>query len=190
MGFMDNLRKLTQPYGEEDDFFEGADSSFAPQESEPVGDAQMEFESSFAEEPASAPEPATKRSAKPPRSGGLFSRSSEPRSSSRPAKTGRGRAVSSDQSVVRFNPRSFDEAGELVSFLEQGRSRRIENILELHIRQPKRNRPLRLQKDDERQHACSSWLFRETLCARRKTPSFLRRQESHLQSAEISSKIN
>jgi cell division inhibitor SepF len=122
MGFMDNLRKLTQPYGEEDDFFEGADSSFAPQESEPVGDAQMEFESSFAEEPASAPEPATKRSAKPPRSGGLFSRSSEPRSSSRPAKTGRGRAVSSDQSVVRFNPRSFDEAGELVSFLEQGRS--------------------------------------------------------------------
>jgi cell division inhibitor SepF len=122
MGFMDNLRKLTQPYGEEDDFFEGADSSFAPQESEPVGDAQMEFESSFAEEPASAPEPATKRSAKPPRSGGLFSRSSEPRSSSRPAKTGRGRAVSSDQSVVRFNPCSFDEAGELVSFLEQGRS--------------------------------------------------------------------
>jgi cell division inhibitor SepF len=122
MGFMDNLRKLTQPYGEEDDFFEGADSSFAPQESEPVGDAQMEFESSFAEEPASAPEPATKRSAKPPRSGGLFSRSSEPRSSSRPAKTGRGRQVSSDQSVVRFNPRSFDEAGELVSFLEQGRS--------------------------------------------------------------------
>ena len=120
MGFMDNLRKLTQPYGEEDDFFEGADSSFAPQESEPVGDAQMEFESSFAEEPASAPEPVAKRSAKPPRSGGLFSRSSEPRSSSRPAKTGRGRAVSSDQSVVRFNPRSFDEAGELVSFLEQG----------------------------------------------------------------------
>ena len=122
MGFMDNLRMLTQPYGEEDDFFEGADSSFAPQESEPVGDAQMEFESSFAEEPASAPEPAAKRSAKPPRSGGLFSRSSEPRSSSRSAKTGRGRQVSSDQSVVRFNPRSFDEAGELVSFLEQGRS--------------------------------------------------------------------
>lgn len=123
MGLMDNLRKLTQPYGEEDDFFEGADSSFAPQNTEPVSEAQLEFENSFAEEPAGAPEPA-KKPAKPPRSGGLFSRgSSEQRSSAKPAKSGRGRgAPSSDQSVIRFNPKSFDEAGELVSFLEQGRS--------------------------------------------------------------------
>jgi cell division inhibitor SepF len=53
----------------------------------------------------------------------LFSRSSEPRTSAKPAKAGRGRgAPASDQSVIRFNPRNFDEAGELVSFLEQGRS--------------------------------------------------------------------
>ena len=31
MGFMDELRKLTQPYDDEDDFFEGADVSFKPQ---------------------------------------------------------------------------------------------------------------------------------------------------------------
>ena len=28
MGFMDELKKLTQPYDDEDDFFEGADESF------------------------------------------------------------------------------------------------------------------------------------------------------------------
>ena len=27
MGFMDELRKLTQPYDDDNDFFEGADSS-------------------------------------------------------------------------------------------------------------------------------------------------------------------
>lgn len=122
MGLMDNLRKLTQPYGEEDDFFEGADSAYAPQDPEPVSEDQLEFESSFASEPAAAPEPA-KKAAKPPRTGGLFGRSSEPRSAAKPAKAGRGRnAPASDQSVIRFNPKSFDEAGELVSFLEQGRS--------------------------------------------------------------------
>ena len=122
MGLLDNLRKLTQPYGEEDDFFEGADDAFVPQPQDAADDAQLEFENSFAEEPAGTPEPARKPS-KPPRSGGLFSRSSEPRASAKPAKAGRGRGTpASDQSVIRFNPRNFDEAGELVSFLEQGRS--------------------------------------------------------------------
>ena len=122
MGLLDNLRKLTQPYGEEDDFFEGADDAFVPQPQEAADDAQAEFENSFAEEPAGTPEPARKPS-KPPRAGGLFNRNSEPRVSAKPAKAGRGRgAPAPDQSVIRFNPRSFDEAGELVSFLEQGRS--------------------------------------------------------------------
>ena len=60
MGFMDNLRKLTQPYGDEDDFYEGADGAFAPQEKENLSDAQLEFENTFAEEPAGNPEPAAK----------------------------------------------------------------------------------------------------------------------------------
>ncbi len=127
MGLMDNLRKLTQPYGDEDDYFEGADSAFVPQESVPATDAQMEFENSFAEEPSSNPEPAQKPS-KAARSGGLFGfgsdRSSSPKTASKPAKSnrGRGNSFSSDQSVVRFNPKSFDEAGELVNYLEQGKS--------------------------------------------------------------------
>ena len=121
MGLMDNLRKLTQPYGDEDDFFEGADGAFTPQEAVPASDAQLNFENSFAEEPAAAPEPAKK--APKPAGGGLFGNRGEARAP-KTAKAGRGRnnAVSSDQSVVRFNPRSFDEAGELVNFLEQGKS--------------------------------------------------------------------
>ena len=65
MGLLDNLRKLTQPYGEEDDFFEGADDAFVPQPQDAPDDAQLEFENSFAEEPAGTPEPARKPS-KPP----------------------------------------------------------------------------------------------------------------------------
>ena len=53
MGFMDELKKLTQPYEDEDDFFEGADVSFKPQpkaEAQPkTGTPQMVFESTFAD---------------------------------------------------------------------------------------------------------------------------------------------
>lgn len=122
MGFMDNLRKLTQPYGDEDDFYEGADGAYAPQDTENLSEAQLEFESSFAEEPAGNPEPAVKTQ-KQPRVGGLFGARNEARSAGKQQKQKRGRvADGGDQSVIRFNPRNFDEAGELVSFLEQGRS--------------------------------------------------------------------
>ena len=42
MGFMDELRKLTQPYDDEDDFYEGADSSLREQQTQPSA-AQIEF---------------------------------------------------------------------------------------------------------------------------------------------------
>ena len=32
MGFMDGLKKLTQPYDDDEDFFEGADQNLRPQE--------------------------------------------------------------------------------------------------------------------------------------------------------------
>ena len=47
MGFMDELRKLTQPYDDEDDFFEGADGSLRESQTQ-ASPAQLEFESSFA----------------------------------------------------------------------------------------------------------------------------------------------
>ena len=51
MGFMDELKKLTKPYDDdEDDFFEGADASH---KSAPAASpAQLEFEQAFGEEPA------------------------------------------------------------------------------------------------------------------------------------------
>ena len=53
MGFMDGLKKLTQPYDDDEDFFEGADPNFKPQpKADPkpaVSAAQMAFESSFAD---------------------------------------------------------------------------------------------------------------------------------------------
>ena len=61
MGFMDELRKLTQPYDDEDDFFEGADAQYKPQpqtpaQAQPASREQALFESSFAETPQSQPQ--------------------------------------------------------------------------------------------------------------------------------------
>jgi hypothetical protein len=66
MGFMDELRKLTQPYEDEDDFYEGADASAQP--AAPT-EAQLEFENTFggretpepAEEEPEAPAPAPRQ---------------------------------------------------------------------------------------------------------------------------------
>ena len=122
MGFMDELRKLTQPYDDEDDFFEGADGSLREQVQPSA--AQIEFESSFGAENAGTPEPASKpKAAKPAAEGGLFSGLGK-KSGSKP-RAQRERTVNfggSDQQVILFSPKSFDEAGELVNYLGIGRS--------------------------------------------------------------------
>ena len=127
MSFMDELRKLTQPYDDEDDFYEGADGASREQESQ-ASPAQMEFESAFAADDAPAkPEPAPKPKA--PRAqgegGGLFGGFVRKSNAAPAAKPRRERTVNfngSDQDVVLFNPKSFEEAGELVGYLEMRRS--------------------------------------------------------------------
>ena len=123
MGFMDELRKLTQPYDDEDDFYEGADSSLREQQAQPSA-AQIEFESNFGAESAGAPEPAPKpKAAKAPSEGGLFAGLGK-KSVGKP-RAQRERTVNfggSDQQVILFSPKSFDEAGELVNYLGIGRS--------------------------------------------------------------------
>ena len=124
MGFMDELRKLTQPYDAEDDFFEGADGSLRESQTQ-ASPAQLEFESSFASEQAGTPEPAPKpRPQKPPaEGGGLFGGLGKKNGTT--AKPRRERTVNfggSDQQVILFSPKSFDEAGELVNYLGIGRS--------------------------------------------------------------------
>ena len=123
MGFMDELRKLTQPYEDEDDFYEGADPS--AQQVQPT-EAQLEFESAFGgrEIPERAEEETAGPAETPQEGKSLFSgfgRKKLPRPKTPP----RERTVEfggMEQQVILFNPKSFDEAGDLVQHLTQGRS--------------------------------------------------------------------
>ena len=125
MGFMDELRKLTQPYEDEDDFYEGADPSAQPPA---PTEAQLEFENAFGgkETPERAEEESEEETPAAQEGGGkgIFSglgRKKVPR----PRIAARERTVEfagTEQQVILFNPKSFDEAGDLVQHLSQGRS--------------------------------------------------------------------
>ena len=126
MGFMDELKKLTQPYDDDDDFFEGASES-ERSSAAAVSAAQMQFENAFGEESVSAPEPAEKEAPAPKAAsgGGLFGAFGARRAQSRPKSPLRERTVNfggSDTQVILFNPKTFDEAGDLVSHMLQNRS--------------------------------------------------------------------
>lgn len=120
MGFMDELRKLTQPIDDDDDFFEGANVNIKPAPGPSA--AQVEFENTFGEEPASSPEPAKKPAAAGAAEGGIFGglnkKSVKPKV--RKDKVP-GYAGVSDTQVI-FSPKSFNEAGELMNHLNEGRS--------------------------------------------------------------------
>ena len=127
MGFMDELRKLTQPYDDEDDFFEGADSSLR-QPAQPSA-AQLEFESTFGEGSSGKPEPEAKpQQSAPEEGGGLFGglggkKAAKPKA--KPKAKSREKTVAfggTETQVILFSPKTFDEAGELLNFLGQGRS--------------------------------------------------------------------
>jgi len=124
MGFMDGLKKLTQPYDDEEDFFEGADQSLRPKPKEetrpPVSAAQMAFENAFSD--PGGPAPAEEVPAKKPAEsgGGIFGGLRKAaQGASRPKKEKTVNLAGKDTSVILFSPRSFDEAGELVSYLQQ-----------------------------------------------------------------------
>lgn len=122
MGFLDELKKLTQPYDDDDDFFEGANES-EQASAAAVSAAQQQFESAFGEESASAAEPASKPASKPAE-GGLFGSFGARREKAKPRPL-RERTVNfggSDTQVILFNPKSFDEAGELVGHMLRSRS--------------------------------------------------------------------
>ena len=123
MGFMDGLKKLTQPYDDDEDFFEGADQSFRPQpkaEQKPaVSAAQMTFENSFADTsggPAPAEEAQPKKQGE---GGGIFGGLKKAASGGKPRRERTMNFGGKDTSVILFSPKSFDEAGELVSYLQQ-----------------------------------------------------------------------
>lgn len=127
MGFMDELKKLTQPYDDEEDFFEGADPSFKPQPKQkaepkiksPISAAQLAFENSFGDGGVA---PAEESPAKKPASeGGFFGARGQKKAPRQ--KAPRQRTVNfggRDTSVILFSPKSFDEAGELVNYMNDG----------------------------------------------------------------------
>ena len=127
MGFMDGLKKLTQPYDDDEDFFEGADQSLRPQpkpeQKSAVSAAQMAFENAFADtggSPAPAEEAAPKKPAEGGGGGGLFG--GFRKAAQNAAKPKRERTMNfggRDTSVILFSPKNFDEAGELVGYLQQ-----------------------------------------------------------------------
>lgn len=119
MGFMDELRKLTQPIDDEEDFFEGANTNIKAVASPSA--AQLEFESAFGEEPSANPEPAKKAVRPAAGDGGIFGNLKK---GGKP-KAHKERVVNfggNETQVILFNPKSFDEAGELMSHLMQNRS--------------------------------------------------------------------
>ena len=123
MGFLDELRKLTQPYEDDDDFFEGSEGK-APAPAVQPSAAQVEFENTFGED-GSAPEPARKPVKSAGESTGLLGALGVKKPAARPKPVRRERTVSfggNETQVILFNPKTFDEAGELVSHLRQNRS--------------------------------------------------------------------
>lgn len=119
MGFMDEFRKLTQPYDDDEDFFEGADVSLRkPAKSAP---AESPADDGFDDEPEAA---SPRKAAKSGGEGGGFW-SGFGKKNPKPKTPQRERVVNfggNETQVILFNPKSFDEAGELVSHLNQGRS--------------------------------------------------------------------
>ena len=119
MGFMDELRKLTTPYDDDDDFFEGSDESL--KEPAQPSSAQIQFENAFAADPAGKPEPAERKPVKEAGEGGRFGLRRQPKAKS----VQRERVVDfggSETKVILFSPKTFEESGELVDHLMQGRS--------------------------------------------------------------------
>ncbi len=129
MGFMDELKKLTQPYDDEEDFFEGADDSFKPQPKvkakaepkikKPISAAQLAFESNFGDSSVSpAEDPNQVRGAQ--EGGGLFGARGQKKAPKQKAPRRSMNLGGRDTSVILFSPQSFDEAGELVNYMQQG----------------------------------------------------------------------
>ena len=119
MGFMDELRKLTQPIDDEDDFFEGANINIKPAPGPSA--AQLEFENTFGEEAPSNPEPAKKAVPAGGSEGGIFGNLSKKSVKPKVRKEKPAAFAGGDTQVI-FSPKSFDEAGELMTHLMQGRS--------------------------------------------------------------------
>ena len=148
MSFMDELKKLTQPFDEEDGFFEGADESFKPTpvQTQPPQQASAEqaaFEKSFGapqqvqsvqqpKKPAQSgksffasrqqaqpqPQPSAQSADQPESLFGSFGKTKQPKTQSKGVFGGGGK----ESQVILFAPKTFDEAGEIVGQINANHS--------------------------------------------------------------------
>ena len=126
MGFLDEIKKLTQPY-DDDDYFEGANEDFKAPTVAPVSKAQQQFEQTFADEPVEASEPLPRKGVKAPAEGSIFGNlgKTAQNPNPKPQKPRKERMVNfsgNETQVILFSPKTFDEAGELMNHLIQNRS--------------------------------------------------------------------
>ncbi len=127
MGFMDELKKLTQPYDDDDDFFDGAEKPRTPSAPAAASSAQAEFESTFGGDAmSSAPRPAPRERSEGEESdsaGSLFGNLGvrKTRAAQRERVVNFG-GNGGESQVILFSPKSFDDAKDLVGYLQQRRS--------------------------------------------------------------------
>lgn len=112
MSLLDGFKKFTQPYDDDDEFFDEADESFkAPSL---ASDAQRKFESTFSSSAAAEPEPEDdedEEDSAPAEGAGLFG-------SFKHAKPKMGRPASAGgEQVYVFKPRTVAECGVLANYL-------------------------------------------------------------------------
>ena len=129
MGFIDGLSKIIRPIEDDDDndFFDGSNESGKTADKTKISEAQAAFEKVFGGEAPSEPENEIEEEEEKTGTfspeGGIFGSLGARRAKQN--KFQRERTVSfggRDSQVILFNPKSFDEAGELVSHLKAGRS--------------------------------------------------------------------
>lgn len=149
MGFMDELRKLTQPYDDEDDFFEGADESFKPAQAtaeapQQVSAEQAAFENNFAASQNARPQ--QQQQQQKPQSRSFFGQRQQTPTQARPVQQAQPQGEQSESlfgnlgkqrpqrpqrsmnfggkeaQVILFSPKTFDEAGEIVNHINANHS--------------------------------------------------------------------
>ena len=130
MGLMDELKKLTQPYEDDDDFFDESDKpvqGYAVKPKPVPNSVEDEFEKNFSAPNAAAAAAASAEDEEDEdddeMSGGLFGNlGKRVRRQSAPVRERTVNFGGKESQVILFNPKSFDEAGELVSHLCRKRS--------------------------------------------------------------------
>ena len=128
MSIFGNFQKLIRPFeeGEGDETYEGArpiETVQTPPKAAPVQDAAAGMARFFAPEPMETAEPEKPVEKKPAsEGGGILGGFKKPTIKPRAHRERTVDFGGSETSVILFNPKSFDEATELISYLEQRRS--------------------------------------------------------------------